>query len=75
MGVLNDLRGRGAEDILIACMDGWADRISRSGPGGIPGHPRSVVHCAHGTQFDKIGLIQRPEKSLRRFKGRVCGCR
>lgn len=35
MSVLTDIKNLGTEDILIACMDGWAYRIPGRGEGSL----------------------------------------
>jgi transposase-like protein len=47
MGVLTEIKNRGVEDILIACMDGLTG-FSGAGPGVITSNPCPAVHCPHG---------------------------
>jgi len=65
MGVLTELKNRGLQDILIACMDGLS---------GFPDavravYPQTRVQLCHGAQLDEVRLVQGLEKSVRRPEG------
>jgi transposase-like protein len=59
MGVLNELKNRGLEDILIACMDGLSG-FPEAVRAVYPKDPCPAVHRPHGSQFNKVCIIQRP---------------
>jgi hypothetical protein len=60
--VLKEIRNRGTQDILIACMD------------GLTGFPEAVrarsgynaMYCAHGPQFGEVRIVHGLESGLGR---------
>ncbi|MDP0590157.1 MAG: transposase [Candidatus Endonucleobacter bathymodioli] len=61
LGILTELKTRGLEDILIACVDGV-----KSFPEAIqtvyPKNPHSAVHCPYGTQQHEICAFARLQR-------------
>jgi putative transposase len=58
LSVMNNLKNRGLEDILIA--DGrWAERLSRGNQRGLSRHDGSNLHRASGAPFSELLWVER----------------
>jgi putative transposase len=66
-GVLNDLKNRGVQDILIACVDGlkgFPEAIQAVFP-RTAAHRSAIVHCAPDSLVHTPGILQRPARGHR----------
>jgi transposase-like protein len=70
LGMLNDLKNRGVQDVLSFCVDGLAG-FKESGRGSLSGCPDPEVCHPHAAQLFQICQLQRPEKVFLRFQGSI----
>jgi hypothetical protein len=56
IGVLTQIKNRGAEDILYGRADVSSWRITRN----LSADAGSALHCPHDKEFDKVCFLQRP---------------
>ena len=70
MGILDELKGRGVKDILIACVDGLSG-FPEAIHAVYPQTKVQAVHRASDSQFTELCFVQRAQGGCRRLKENI----